>query len=447
MDSNSFVDKIRKDFPALANRRNGKPPVYFDNACTALVPKPGICALERYYKRYAACGGTRSRHWFANEVNSRVEGDEEKGIKGSRALIKEFINARSVQEIIFTLNTSHALNMVALGLPFQTGDVVLLTDKEHNSNLIPWLRLQNKGLIKVDIMDPCEDDTFDLDLYKKKLESGKVRFVSMAYTSNITGYTIPAKEIIKMAHDRGIKVMLDGAQAVPHRRVDVQELDVDFLAFSLHKMCGPRGVGVLYAKKELLAQGKNTATNAEFVLEPCMLGGGTVADSTYAAYELLEPPARFELGIQDYAGQIAAGEAVKYIETIGMEKISAVENRLNVYLTRELLCRYGDTGWFTILGPQKGEQRDGILTFEVRRPNAIDIADELDARNNIMIRDSVFCVHSYLNKLYGKGWAQPRMPHEHRMTYRVSLYFYNTIEECDIFLKTLQEIFEERTYI
>ncbi len=447
MDNEAFVDSIRKDFPVLGNLRNRKPPVYLDNACTTLIPLRVLEAINAYYLEYAACGGARSRHWFAREVSDRVEGDSERGIKGSRSLIKEFINARSSKEIIFTSNTSHALNTVALGLPFNPGDVVLLTDKEHNSNLTPWLRLQDKGLIEVDIVNPAEDDTFDLELYEKKLETGKVKLVSVAYTSNITGYTIPAKEIIRMAHDRGIKVMLDAAQAVPHRVVDVQDLDVDFLAFSLHKMCGPRGVGVLYARQEVMAQGKCSRDNAEFLLQPCMLGGGTVADSTYSEYELLDPPERFELGIQDYAGQIAAGEAVRYIQTVGMERIASVEKQLNNYLTEQLLSRYGDTGWFTILGPQRGEQRDGILTFEVRRPNAIDISDEMDTRNNIMIRDSVFCVHAYLNKLYGKGWAQPRMPHEHRMTYRVSFYFYNTLQECDIFLDTLHDIFEERGYV
>jgi cysteine desulfurase/selenocysteine lyase len=231
-------------------KRNGKPPIYLNNACTTLVPRPVIESINEYYTGFPACGGRRSQYWFADEITSRIEGDSERGITGSRQIIEEFINARSEKEIIFALNTSHALNIVALGFKFRPQDVVLLTDKEHNSNLIPWLRLQKRGLIKVEHVESGQNDTFDLEGFKQKVESNSVRLVSMAYTSNLTGYTIPAKEIIKMSHDHGARVLLDGAQTVPHQTIDVQDLDVDFLAFSIHKMRGPRGVGVLYGKQE-----------------------------------------------------------------------------------------------------------------------------------------------------------------------------------------------------
>jgi cysteine desulfurase/selenocysteine lyase len=447
MDSGKLPRTIRKDFPALENRRNGKPPIYFDNACTSLVPGRVIEAMDEYYTKFPACGGSRSRHWFSGKVNDLIEGNEEKSVTGSRQLIKELINAASEKEIIFTLNTSHAINTVALGYKFNPQDTVLLTDKEHNSNLIPWLRLQRKGLIKVDHVEPDKDDLFNMEEYKKKLEKGDVKLVSMAYTSNLTGYTIPAKKIISLAHSHGAKVLLDAAQTVPHRAVDVQELDVDMLAFSLHKMCGPRGVGVLYARKEILGRARQEDYDVCYLIEPAMLGGGTIIDSTYQSYELLEPPERFELGLQNYSGQIAAADAVKYILNIGYDNISTHEAMLNTFLTEQLLDSYGDTGWFTILGPRDPKLRGGILTFDVRRPNALGIAEELDAKSNIMIRDSVFCVHSYLNKLFGQGWTQPRMATEHRMTYRISLYFYNTIEECRTFLDTLHKIFKERSYI
>jgi len=447
LNNENFLKSLRKDFPALKNRRNGKPPIYFDNACTSLVPKQVIESMDEYYTKFPACGGWRSRHWFAEEVRSRIEGNSERGIIGSRQVIQEFINARSEKEIIFTMNTSHAINMVALGFNFQPHDVVLLTDKEHNSNLIPWLRLQEKGIIKIDYVEPDEDDTFNFDEYKKKFENSRIKLVSMTYTSNLTGYTIPAKEIIEIAHNYGAKVLLDGAQTIPHKTVDVQDLDVDFLAFSIHKMCGPRGVGVLYGKKELLGQGLHGEDAVEGCIVPAMLGGGTISDSTYQSYELLEPPESFELGLQNYSGQIAAATAIRYVQQIGMDKISAHERRLNNFLTEQLLNRYGDTGWFRILGPQKADRRSGILTFDVKRPNAVGISDELNIKSNIMIRDSVFCVHAYLNKLFGQNWTRPRLPSEHRMTYRVSLYFYNTIEECQIFLDTLNKIFEERSYL
>jgi cysteine desulfurase/selenocysteine lyase len=447
LQTEKWVEKIREDFPALQKRRNGKPPVYFDNACTTLVPRPVIDAMDDYYQGFPGCAGARSRHWFAQEVNDRIEGNEEKGVKGSRRLIKEFINAGAEREIIFTQNTSHAINIVALGFKFKPGDVVLLTDREHNSNLLPWLRLQKKGVIKVEHVDTSEKESFDLDAFKEKLQNNRVALVSMAFTSNLTGFTIPAEKIIELAQAHGAKVLLDAAQTMSHLKIDVQKLDVDFLAFSIHKICGPRGVGVLYGKQAYLGQALHEEDETSDAIVPAMLGGGTVVDTTYEGYQLLEPPERFEVGIQNYPGQIASGTALSYLQKIGMDKISSQMNLLNDFLTRELLKRYGNTGWFRILGPQDASQRGGILTFEVKRPNAVGIAEELSDRSNIMIRDGVFCVHSYLNCIYGEGWMRPKMPSEHRMIYRISLYFYNTLAECRVFLDTLHSVFKERSYI
>jgi len=427
--------------------RNGSPPVYLDSACTTLVPRQVIDMINEYYTGFPGCAGARSRHWFAQEVNDRIEGNPDKGIKGSRTLIKEFINADSEREIIFTQNTSHAINMVALGFKFQPGDTVLLTDREHNSNLLPWLRLQEKGVIKVDHIKTSENETLDLDALEQKLKKSRIALVSMAYTSNITGYTIPAGEIIKLAHVYGAKVLLDAAQAAALRKIDIRDLDADFLAFSLHKLCGPRGVGVLYAKQALWGQSSTGADSSEDVLVPVTLGGGAVSDSTYGGYMLHDSQERFETGIQNYPGQIAAGTAVSYIRQISFDNITQQVNLLNSFLTRELLKRYGDTGWFQILGPQDAKQRGSILTFLVKRPNAVGIADELSDKNNIMIRDGVFCVHSYFNYKFGQGWLRPKLPSEHKMLYRISPYFYNTLEECRIFLDTLEEIFKERSYI
>ena len=440
-----MLESVREDFPALKTLRNGKPPIYFDNACTTLVPKQVIGAITEYYTQYPACGERRGRYWFAKEVTSRIEGDSKRGIEGSRQTIQHFINAESEKEIIFTTNTTHALNTVALGFKFKPGDTVILTDIEHNSNLTPWLRLQKKARIELDHIESKSDYSLDLESLKAKLETGRVRLVSMAYTSNLTGYTISAKDIIRTAHQNDARVLLDAAQTVPHRAIDVQDLDVDFLAFSLHKMCGPRGVGVLYAKDELIGQKPHEDEGAD-VIEPSMLGGGTVSDTTYNSYDLLEPPERFEAGIQNYPGQIAAGASVNYLRQLGLGNISSHENQLNDYLTEQLLKRYGETGWFTILGPSDAAQRGGILTFEIKRPNCLGIAEELDERSNIMIRDGAFCAHSYLNKRLGQNWARPRLPAEHVMLYRVSLFFYNTLEECQVFLATLDKIFEERGY-
>jgi cysteine desulfurase/selenocysteine lyase len=447
MDHQASLSAYRDDFPSLQRRRSDRPPVYLDNACTTLVPRQVIAALDEYYTDYPSCGGRRSHHWFAEEVTRRIEGSAEQGIKGTRQSIAELVNAASKDEIVFTSNTTHAINAVALGLRFEPGDVVLITDREHNSNLLPWLRLQSSGLIKVDHTAPNREDDFDLEAFEGHLRDERVRLVSLASTSNVTGVTLPARDIVAIAHRYGARVLLDAAQTVPHQSVDVRVLDVDFLAFSLHKMCGPRGVGVLYARRELLGRGAREWGAGHDVIEPAILGGGTVDDATHGSYRLLEGPERFEAGIPDYAGLVAAGVAVQYVRRIGMERISAHEERLNAYLTEKLLVRYGDTGWFTILGPQEASRRGGILSFEVRRPNAVGIATELDAKSNIMIRDGVFCVHSYFNERFGPGWIRPKSHREHRMVYRVSLYFYNTIEECDVFLETLDEIFRERSYI
>jgi cysteine desulfurase / selenocysteine lyase len=447
MGSQLSLESFRSDFPSLGRSRNGFPPVYLDNACTTLVPRQVIAAQDEYYTDFPACGGRRSHHWFAQEVTARIEGDVQKGIKGSRQAVADFINAGSANEIIFTLNTTHAINTVALGLKFKPGDTVLLTDREHNSNLLPWLRLQKTGIIRIEYIPADKDGMINLEQLEIQLKANRVRLVSLAWTSNVTGVTLPAKEIIALAHQHGALVLLDGAQTVPHQQVDVRDLDVDFLAFSLHKMCGPRGVGILFAKKELIGSGREEWEAGENRLEPALLGGGTVDDSSYDSYRLLEGPERFEAGIQNYGGLVASKAALEYLQNVGMERINSHESELNRVLTSKLLERYGDAGWFKIIGPADAARRAGILTFEVHRPNAVGLASELDQRRNIMIRDGVFCVHSYFNALFGPGWLHPRTHSEHRMIYRVSFYFYNTLTECDVFLDTLDEIFRERSYI
>jgi cysteine desulfurase/selenocysteine lyase len=434
----NLLEWTRQDFPIFNNQQNGGPLVYFDNACNTLVPQQVISAMTQYYNDFPACGSGRSRHRLAREVTDRIDGNVETGAKGSRNIIKE---------IIFTHNTSHGINIVALGLKFMPGDIVLLSDKEHNSNLIPWLRLQKLGLIKTEHVESDQDGSIDLDAFEKKLRSNRVRLVSMAYSSNLTGASIPAKDVVSIAHRYGAMVLLDGAQTLPHQAVDVQALDVDFLAFSMHKMCGPRGIGVLYGKEELLGRQRHEEEEADDVILPVMLGGETIEDATYEEYALLPPPRRFEVGLQDYPGQIAAGAAVEYLNRVGMDKIRAQEKLLNSHLTAQLMDRYEDGGWFRIIGPREASKRGGILTFEVRRPNAVGIAEELSDRANVMIRDGLFCVHSYLNREFGQGWTRPRLPSEHRMTYRASLYFYNTLDECDVFLGALHQIFKERGYV
>ena len=447
MLDNKQIKDIRADFPALINKRNGKVPVYFDNACTTLTPEPVIKSMQEYYASFPGCGGRRSRHWFADEVYSRIEGDIQKGMKGSRTLFKEFINAGDESEIIFTQNATHSINIVALGFSFNPGDTVVLTDIEHNSNLLPWQRLKKKGIIDLKFAESDSEGAFDLENFKALLKENNVRLVSMAYTSNLTGYTVPAKEIIQIAHEYGARVLLDAAQTAPYRPIDVRDLGVDFLAFSVHKMCGPRGVGILYGKRELLGSKTTEKGGNPDAIEPPFLGGGSVGDSTYSDYYLLDTPECFEIGIQNYPGQIGAGKAVEYVTNIGLDNIYTYLNSLNKYLTDALLDKYGDSGWFRIFGPVDASIRGGILAFSIKRPNPLGITSDLSDKANLMIRDGGFCVHSYINKQFGEGWMQPSHPSEHIIACRVSLYCYNTLEECDIFLKELHNLFEERCYI
>jgi cysteine desulfurase/selenocysteine lyase len=206
-------ESLRLDFPPLQKQQEGKYPIYFDNACTTLVPQTVFDSLTQYYAEFPACGGGRSRYWFAEEVNDRIEGNIKKAKTGSREIIRRFINAESANEIIFTMNTTHAINMAALGFQFKHNDIVLLTDREHNSNLLPWLRLQKLGMIRVMTIKTGENGDFDLSVYEDILKNNRIRLVSMAYTSNLTGFTIPAKEIIRLAHANGARVLLDAAQA------------------------------------------------------------------------------------------------------------------------------------------------------------------------------------------------------------------------------------------
>jgi cysteine desulfurase/selenocysteine lyase len=404
MDEKQLL-KIREDFPLLSSSQKN-PPIYFDNACQTLRPKQVIEAVERYYREYPACGG-RSSHKLAELVTEKYE--------EARKAVAELIGARKKEEVIFTRNTTEGINLIAKSLDFKEGDIVLTSDKEHNSNLIPWQLLGRRKRVVHQIIPSKEDNTFDLEGFKEKLEElgGKVKLVAVCFTSNLDGVTAPAKEIITLAHRYGALVLLDAAQTAPHQKINVAELDVDFLAFSGHKMLGPSGTGVLYGKYQLLEK-----------LEPFLTGGETVANSTYKGHELLPPPQKFEAGLQNYAGVIGLGEAVNYLRKIGFDKIKEQEFCLNKFLTEEL----SKIPQLKIIGPQDAGLRGGIISFYIEDIGVHRIALLLSETGGIMVRAGQHCVHSWFNARNLKG------------SLRVSLYFYNTLKECETFIKTLKNI-------
>jgi len=404
------VNCIRDDFEPLSRERNGKPPIYFDNGCMTLRPTPVIKAICAYYTQFPACGGAgRSHHWFAQETNERVE--------AARESIRRFLNARATEEILFTRNTTEGINLVARTFPFQKGDVVLTTDKEHNSNLVPWQFLASKVGIEHRALAVNDDNTFDLNALERALRDPRIKLAAFGHVSNLDGVEIPAAEIIQMCHARGVQVLLDGAQSIPHQRVDAQALGVDYLAFSLHKMCGPSGVGALYVRREHYAQ-----------MDNFLVGGDTIRD-TWADRppEFLPPPYKYEAGLQDYGGRIGAGAAVEYLEKLDMDAIHRHEMGLNRCLT-EGLSKYEE---LELIGPADPARRGSIVCFFTKKPGLGLLGDMLDERANIMVRSGMFCVNS---------WFNARRISRNVTAVRASLYLYNTLDECKTFVETVGEI-------
>lgn len=384
--------RLRPDFPPLRDGRL----IYFDNACMALRPQAVIDAVTAYHAEYPACG-ERSLHRLGRRV------DEEVSL--AREAARRFLHARRAEEIVFTQNTTHAINLIAHSFPFAPGDVVVTSDQEHNSNLLPWQQLARRGVRHRAV------PFGDLEALRAAL-APEVKLVSMVMTSNLDGASIDAPRTVEVAHEAGIPVLLDAAQAAPHQPLDVRSLDVDFLACSGHKMLGPSGTGLLYGRRDALAR-----------LHPTLVGGGSVEDSTLQGATYREGPERFEAGLQNYAGIAGLRRAIEYLERVGREAIHAHEQAL----TRSLqagLERYPD---ITILGPPPG-RRSGITSFAFAGTDAHDVCLLLDQSAEIAVRSGRHCVHSWFNA------------HGMEATVRVSFYLYNTEEEVAMFLAALAKV-------
>lgn len=387
----------REDFPLLNEEI-----IYFDNSATSLKPKCVIDKMVDYYTNYPA-----NAHRGDYDLSYKVDQEYEE----TRELVKDFINAQELEEIVFTNGTTESLNMIVNGFfanYLEANDEVLLTTSEHASNILPWFRLATTRGIKISYIPLDSNYYLTIDNLKKSV-TPNTKVISIAGITNVIGDSRPIKEICKFAHERNIFVVLDGAQMVPHMKIDVEDLDVDFLAFSAHKMCGPTGVGVLYGKRELLEH-----------LEPTILGGGMNEsfDNPDEVY-LKELPTRLEAGTRNIAGVIGFGEAIKYLNKIGMENIHKYELDLRKYLIDKLLpLKHID-----IINI---ESDSGIVAFNVSGIFSQDVAYYLN-KYNVCIRAGNHCA-KILKSSVGVN-----------NTVRISLYFYNTYEEIDNLIELLSD--------
>jgi cysteine desulfurase / selenocysteine lyase len=399
-------EKYRKDFVVLQKKLQGKPIIYFDNACMTFRPKQVTDKILEYYNEYPACYG-RSAHKLASRVTNEIT--------QARVIVQKFFGAKQKDEIIFTKNCTEAINLVAHGLNLNEGDVVINSDREHSSNIVPWLFLQKYKGVKRIYIPAKKDETFDMTAFEIALREnrGKVKLVSLVHTSNLDGYTLPVKEIIRRAHNYGALVLLDAAQSAPHHEINVQKLDVDFLAVSSHKMCGPAGIGVLYGKMKLLEK-----------MRPFIVGGDTVEKTTYNDYTLEKIPNRFEAGLQNYPGTIGFAVACEYLTKIGLKNIAKYENELTRYF-HEKLTKIPQV---KIIGVQDPKLRGGVTSFIIEGINYHDTALLLDETANVMVRSGQHCLQSWFHARKMLGSC------------RASFYFYNTKKEIDIMIDALQKI-------
>lgn len=379
-------DKARKHFPILDNLKG----IYLDSACMSLKPRQVIEKMNEYYLEYPACAG-RSVHKFGRKL--------EEEIAKARHEIAKFINCKD-NEIIFTKNATESLNLVANSFGLKKGDEVIITDKEHSSNIIPWLKLNKEMGLKVVIWEEGKD--------LEKLFTSRTKLVSIVHVSNLDGKENDIARIAKIAHKRDVKILVDACQSVPHLNVNVKKLDCDFLAFSGHKMLGPTGTGVLYGKMKELEGLK------EFIV-----GGETVIDTTYDDYKVEEIPARFEAGLQNYSGILGLGEACRYLNKIGMNKIRRHEEKLNKIVLNGLK----DIKGIEIIG-----SNGGIFNFNIEGMTAHEVAKILDSGYGIMVRSGRHCVHEWYNK------------HKINGSVRASFYLYNTEDDAKKFADAVKEI-------
>lgn len=396
------AEAIKKDFSILDQIVNDEPLVYLDNAATTQKPKQVLAAIEDYYLRDNA-NVHRGVHTLAERATAAYE--------AARERVRSFINAASSREVLFTRGTTTSLNWVSqfAAERLQPGDEVLISIMEHHSNVIPWQEACRKTGAKL-VYVYLKDGALDMEDFHAKLTE-RTKFVSLAHASNVLGVINPIKEIAQLVHQRGAILVVDGAQSIPHMKIDVQDLDVDFFAFSGHKMAGPTGIGVLYGKEELLEQ----MSPVEF--------GGEMIDFVYeqeATWK--ELPWKFEAGTPNMAGAIGLAAAIDYLEELGMDAIAQHEQDLISYVFPKLQAVEG----LTIYGSQDLAQRSGVIAFNLGGLHPHDVATALDYEG-VAVRAGHHCAQPLLTYL--------QVP----ATVRASFYVYNTYADCDKLVDALEK--------
>jgi len=394
------LNNIRKDFPILERTVNGQPLVYFDNAATSQTPNQVIDVISDYYRNYNS-NIHRGVHTLSQEATDAYE--------GARKTVQNHFNAAHAHEIIMTSGTTHSINIIASGYTqiLREGDELIISAMEHHSNIVPWQMLCERTGALLKVIPMNQTGVLEMDAYKALL-SEKTKLVFVNHVSNALGTVNPIDEIIKEAHAIGAKVLLDGAQAAPHIKADVQALDVDFYVTSAHKLCGPTGVGMLYGKESLL----NT-------LPPYQGGGEMIAEVRFEKTTYADLPHKFEAGTPNIAGGIAFGAALDYMNGIGFEFIAAYEQELLDYATEQLKAIEG----VHIYG--EAPQKTAVVSFNVNEIHPYDIGSILD-KFGIAVRTGHHC-------------AQPIMDfYKIPGTVRASFSFYNTKEEIDMLITALK---------
>jgi len=401
------VDEVRKDFPILSREVDGKPLVYLDNAATSQKPQSVINAISDYYSNYNA-----NIHRGVYSISIKAS----EAYENAKIKVKEFINASSEREIIFTRGTTEAINLIAYSYGLENvneGDEIIISEMEHHANIVPWQVLSEKRKAILKVIPVNDSGELLIDEYKKLL-SDKTKIVAIGHISNSLGTINPVKEIIRLAKEKSkdIAVVVDGAQAIHHTKVDVRDMGADFYVFSSHKMYGPMGIGVLYGRSELLE-----------AMPPYQTGGDMISTVNFKGTTYNDIPMKFEAGTPNVEGAVGLTAAMDYINAIGFDDIHKQETELLEYATAQLK----EINGLKIIGTAK--EKTGVISFVVEGLNALDIGIMLDT-NGVAVRTGQHCTEPLMERFSIPG------------TVRASFAFYNTKEEIDVFINALKKAIE-----